>query len=161
MNLKKSLFKEVLRQTGVFVRLRSQTRDEAIEELVKAVADAGKLGAADPREVYRAVVDRENLGTTGFGLGIAAPRGRHEDLAGLVAAIGVLETGIDFKSLDRKLVDQIYLMLARPDQCEEMGQLNFISFHHYSRHESFREAARGSGKLDQILALMDEIDVGE
>ena len=77
-----------------------------------------------------------------------------------MVAIGVSELGIDFKSLDRAPVYVICLTLGRHDLNAEMLELDESSFRCFGR-ESFREPLRQAENLDQVLALIDEIDADE
>jgi mannitol/fructose-specific phosphotransferase system IIA component (Ntr-type) len=152
-----SLFKNTLRSAGVFVRLTSKIWDEAMLDMLNALADAGKLGTASVDKILSNLVKRQEEGTTAYGHGVAVPPGRHRDLPGLVAAIGLLEEGIDFKALDRCPVDLIVLVLSRPDQREEMMQLQ-DSVLSYLKRERFRESIRKAESLDEALAIMEEVD---
>jgi len=116
-------------------------------------AQAGKLLGMDERRILEAILERERLGSTGLGGGVAIP---HAKLAGLTSVMGVfmqLETPLDFDSLDGKPVDLVFLLLAP----EEAGAEHLKALARVSR--LFRDQAtlaklRGSSSSDALYALL-------
>ena len=93
MNLKKALNKQ-----AVCLHLKSNTKDEAIEELVEILDGSGVL--KDKKAVLQAVRDRERKLSTGMQNGIAIPHGKTDTVNSLVAAVGLRPEGIDFEAID-------------------------------------------------------------
>ncbi len=84
-------------------------------ELVDALARAGAFPEGASAAVLDRVLERELLGTTGIGQGIAIPHGTHLDVNSVVGTIGISRAGIDFNSLDGKPVHVVLLLIAPPD----------------------------------------------
>jgi mannitol/fructose-specific phosphotransferase system IIA component (Ntr-type) len=156
-------YREAVERTGVFVRLSARTRDEALQELVNALAAAGKLGNADPRDVCRSAVERENIGTTGFGYGLALPRARHPDIPRLVAPIGVSEAGIYFHSRDRQPVHVLFFLAVAPDTHEYRRDFLSVdlSLCRSIRPGPFIDNVIRAKSVDQFIALLGESDGDE
>ncbi len=90
--------------------LKSTTKKEALDELVRILTDGGvKLDAQKAVEV---LLQRENLGSTGIGDGVAIPHGKIGDIQELVIAFGRSQDGIDFGAIDGKPVYLFFLLLA-------------------------------------------------
>ncbi len=138
-------------------KLQSQTRDEAIAELVQALAVAGAVTNKSVPAVTKAVLAREKQATTGIGKGVALP---HAKLAGLkkpVCAIGLAPEGIDFSALDSKPVYSVILLLSSPDNPDEHLQAMEAIFRHVQR-DIFRKFLRQSQSVEAIADLMQEAD---
>lgn len=93
MNLKK-----VLSPDCVWVDLKADTKRGIIEEMVDRLVAAGKI--TDREGVLQAVFDREAKMSTGMQNGVAIPHGKTDAVTGLVAAIGLQKSGVDFDSMD-------------------------------------------------------------
>ena len=88
----------------------AKTKTEALEELVNALIKGGlKLDSAKVIEVLQ---QREKLGSTGIGDGLAIPHGKIPSLDEIVVAFGRSKKGVDFDSLDGKPVHIFFLLLA-------------------------------------------------
>ena len=74
---------------AIIPALASTNRDEVIREMVQALHAAGQFLNTDPEDIVRAVLRREQLGSTGIGRGIAIPHSRHAAVAQLVGTIGL------------------------------------------------------------------------
>lgn len=100
---------EILPTNCVFASLNAKSKKQALEEL------AGKASGASgvPKiKVFETLLERERLGTTGVGDGIAIPHGKVEGLDRLLGFFARLEDPIEFESIDDKPVDLIFLLLA-------------------------------------------------
>ncbi|HPD56976.1 MAG TPA: PTS sugar transporter subunit IIA [Smithellaceae bacterium] len=90
--------------------LQAKNKTEVLQELVKTVIDGGlKLDAAAVMEVLQ---QREKLGSTGIGDGVAIPHGKIPELEELVVAFGRSKEGISFDAIDGKPVNLFFLLLA-------------------------------------------------
>ena len=93
------------------VDLDARTKDEALAEMVEAVATSGAV--QDREALLIAVRERERILSTGIGLGIAIPHARIELVERFVVAVGRTAAGIDFESIDQKPV-HIVVLIAGP-----------------------------------------------
>ncbi len=93
--------------------MKSTTKTDAIKELVALLKRARAIAEEDP--VAEVVLEREELGTTGIGEGIAVPHGKSEAVDRLVAAFGRSEKGIDFEAIDKQPVHLLFLLVAPKD----------------------------------------------
>jgi len=93
--------------------MKSTTKKDAIRELVSLLKRAEAI--AEENFVAEVVLEREELGTTGIGEGIAVPHGKSDTVDRLVAAFGRSEKGIDFDSIDNQPVHLLFLLVAPSD----------------------------------------------
>ena len=96
------------------IPLEAKTKPDVIKELVDVLKKAGKI--EDAESVFRAVMLRENMGSTGLEKGIAVPHAKTHKVNNLVLAIGISPEGIDFDSLDGEPSRLFFLLIATPQQ---------------------------------------------
>jgi len=137
--------------------LEAATRDEAIEQLVQALADAGAVSKRTVKDAVAAVLKRENQATTGIGKGIALPHAKIRNVKKVVGAIGRSTKGIDFSALDSKPVYIVILLLSNPDDPDEHLQAMETIFKHVQQ-DIFRRFLRQSETEQAIAELIEEAD---
>lgn len=142
---------------AVVPELTATTRNEAIKELIRAMADAGALSPAQARQAAQAVLDREKQATTGIGKGVALPHAKLKGLDKPVGTIGRSAEGIDFSALDSKPVYSVILLLSSPDNPDEHLQAMEAIFKHVQR-DMFRKFLRQSQTREDIVELIQEAD---
>lgn len=97
----------------VFPRLPGTSRDEVLEELSARLALDGVV--PDPGELVARLIDRERLGCTGLGAGVAIPHCKLRDLAGVVVAVATTAAPIDFGAADGVPIEVIFLVASPAD----------------------------------------------
>ena len=100
---------DLVAQQAVIPALKVNNKKQAIQELAARAAQLTGLGE---REILEVLQQREKLGSTGIGNGIAIPHGKLPKLERLVGLFARLDRPIDFESLDGQPVDLIFLLLA-------------------------------------------------
>jgi nitrogen PTS system EIIA component len=100
---------ELLTPDSVIPRLRATSKKQALQELAKRAAEVTGL---PERAIFDVLLERERLGTTGVGNGIAIPHGKLPGLSRLYGLFARLEHPVDFDSIDEQPVDLIFLLLA-------------------------------------------------
>ena len=103
--------KRVLSKDTIIMKLKSDSKDGVIEELVDILVASGRI--KDRKAALKAVVDREKKMSTGLQNGIAIPHGKTDTIESLVASIGISPAGIPFESLDGQPA-QIILLTVSP-----------------------------------------------
>ena len=100
---------DVVAPDAVIPALKVNGKKQALQELA---ARAAQISGQNERTIYETLLQREKLGSTGVGNGIAIPHGKLPKLEKLVGLFARLERGIDFESLDGQPVDLVFLLLA-------------------------------------------------
>jgi PTS system nitrogen regulatory IIA component len=100
---------DILTEESVLVRTEKVSKSA----LLKAMSDiAAEVTGHDAATIHAALIEREELGSTGLGNGIAVPHGKLAGLGGVRAVFARLTTPIDFDALDDQPVDLVMLLLA-------------------------------------------------
>ncbi len=101
----------------------------------------------------RASRERERLGSTGFGQGVAIPHGKIEGLNRIYCLFARLSEPVDYKSIDGQPVDLVFLLLSPPDAgAEHLKALAAIS--RVTRHAPTLEKMRGARSRDALAAVL-------
>jgi PTS system nitrogen regulatory IIA component len=145
-------FTDFMTPESVVAGLRATSKKQALQELAKKAAE---ISGAEERLILEVVMERERLGTTGVGGGIAIPHGK---LAGLKRLFGVfarLEKPIDFEAIDEQPVDLIFLLLAPEgagaDHLKALARVSRLL-----RDRRVCEKLRGSDRAEALFALLSE-----
>ena len=119
------LFNQILRPDAVRVYSSVSSKKRLLHEL-GSIAES--VYGLDPTRVVDALIERENLGPTGVGHGVALPHARLEGLESVVGALVLLETPIDFNAVDRQPVDLAFALFAPEDAgVEHLKALALVS----------------------------------
>ena len=100
---------DIISKDAVLDNVQASNKRELIQILSKKIANTSKL---DERVIFDAVWERENLGSTGYGDGVAFPHARIEGLEKVSAMFARLDEAVDFDSLDGKPVDLVFLLIS-------------------------------------------------
>ncbi|MTI00006.1 PTS IIA-like nitrogen regulatory protein PtsN [Roseibium sp. RKSG952] len=100
---------DLIKGDAVFANLKVKSKKQAIQELA---AKAAEVTGLSEREIFDTLLQRERLGSTGVGHGVAIPHGKLTRLDRLVGLFAKLEHPVDFDSLDDEPVDLVFLLLA-------------------------------------------------
>src|SRR4051812_10937490 len=100
---------DFLSPDAVIPALKASSKKQALHELAVLAA---RLSGRDEREIFETLLQRERLGSTGIGEGIAIPHGKLPKLDRLFGLFARLDRPIDFESLDGEPVDMLFLLLA-------------------------------------------------
>jgi PTS system nitrogen regulatory IIA component len=100
---------DLLSPEAVISPLRANSKKQALLELSQ---HAASLTGLPERELYESLLQRERLGSTGIGDGIAIPHGRMAGIGRLVGLFARLDKPIDFEALDGQAVDIVFVLIA-------------------------------------------------
>jgi PTS system nitrogen regulatory IIA component len=143
---------DILDPRGVVPSLRAANKKQALQEIARRAAE---ISGQSERAIFDVLIERERLGTTGVGAGIAIPHGKLPGLPRLYGLFARLETPIDFESIDGQPVDLIFLLLAPggagADHLKALARVSRLL-----RDRSVCEKLRGSDNPEALYALLTE-----
>lgn len=148
---------QIVDERAVLAPLTGTDRETVIGELLDALIAAGTVPGALRAELLAKILDRERVGSTGFGKGVAVPHVKHRGIQRMSAAIGLSPRGIDFNSLDRQPVYSVFLLLSPEDRPEEHLQAMEVIFRNLGK-DTFRRFLRQSQSPAEVRALLEEVD---
>ena len=142
---------------SVEANLRVTSKKQALQELSKRAAE---ITGQHERAIFDVLMERERLGTTGVGHGIAIPHGKLASLDRLYGLFARLETPVDFQSIDEQPVDLVFLLLAPEtagaDHLKALARVSRLL-----RDTSVCEKLRGSDNSEALYVLLTQTAASE
>ncbi len=143
---------DLLSAEGVVANLKVSSKKQTLQELAQRAA---VVTGAEERAIFDVLLERERLGTTGVGNGIAIPHGKLSEIERLYGLFARLEVPVEFEAIDEQPVDLIFLLLAP----EEAGADHLKALARVSRllrDKAMCEKLRGADESDALFALLTE-----
>jgi len=148
---------EFLVPEAITVDLKATDKEGVIREIVGRLRDARALAANDCESVIKAILSREELGSTGIGRGVAVPHTRHPSVDKLVACIATSKKGVDFASLDDQPAFVFFLLISPPNQPgPHLRALDNAA--RYMRDDNFVDSLRAANSSENVISLIREMD---
>lgn len=142
---------DILKESSVISDIRGTTKEEILTELAGQLKAAGLVKDVD--SVVRVIMEREALGSTGIGDGVAIPHGKMKGSGGVLVVFGRSRQGVDFDAVDGQPVHIFFLVLAPEDSASlHLQVLSRIS--KILRDPSFRKKLL---KLPDVHSLYESI----
>jgi PTS system nitrogen regulatory IIA component len=143
---------DLLAPRSVIANLRVSNKKQALQELAKRAATA--TGVVE-RRIFEVLSERERLGTTGIGMGIAIPHGKMPEITRLFGLFARLERPIPFEAIDDQPVDLVFLLLAPANAgADHLTALARVS--RLLRDRATCNKLRGTNNPDALYALLTD-----
>ena len=143
---------DLLTPESVISKLHATSKKQALQEIARRAAEITGL---NERTIFDVLLERERLGSTGVGGGIAIPHGKLPDLTRLYGLFARLERSIEFDAIDERPVDLIFVLLAPEaagaDHLKALARVSRLL-----RDRSVCEKLRGSETPEALYALLTE-----
>lgn len=150
-------FSDFVNREAIRADLASDDKQGAIREMAQALLNAGKIASHEFESIVKAILKREELGSTGIGRGVAVPHTKHPSVERLVGTVAVSPEGVDFESLDGEKVHLLFLLISPPDRPgDHLRALENVS--RQLRDETFCKFLKQAKNPEEILLLLDEAD---
>jgi PTS system fructose-specific IIA component/PTS system nitrogen regulatory IIA component len=150
-------FADFVSREAIRADITADDKEGVIREMVQALLNAGKVAESEYESIVKAIMKREELGSTGIGRGVAVPHTKHPSIDRLVGTVAVSAEGVDFDSLDGEKVHLFFLLISPPDRPgDHLRALENVS--RQLRDESFCRFLKQAKSPEDILQLLDEAD---
>jgi len=142
---------DYLAKEFVLPELLSETKSDTLKELIAPLGV--KYPEMDTDLTVRVLLDREKLGTTGIGDGIAIPHGKLEDLEKVMVIVGRSLKGVEYDALDQKPCSIFFLVLA-PEQVAGMHLRVLAQISRLLKDETFRKSFLEADGFEELWGLL-------
>ncbi len=143
---------DMLSQEDVIPSLKAKSKKQLLQEIARI---AGEKTGLDQRDIFDVLLQRERLGSTGVGQGVAIPHGRLDSIDDIVCVFARLDDAINFDSLDDEPVDLVFLLLAPEtagaDHLKALARISRLI-----REQQTLEKLRGSREPSALYSLLTE-----
>lgn len=133
------------------------TKNEILRMLIDFLAE-NTDSVVNKEEFYKEICEREAIGSTGIGMGIAVPHARSGGVKDLVVALAVLEYPVDFNSIDGELIKVVALTGAPKDKSTEYLEL-LSNLSKVFRIKKNREALKTSNNHKELMEAVMETEI--
>ncbi|HWU26163.1 MAG TPA: PTS IIA-like nitrogen regulatory protein PtsN [Rhizomicrobium sp.] len=141
---------DLLAPDAVIASLKAQSKKQLLQELS---AHAERLTRLPERRIFETLVERERLGSTGMGQGIAIPHGRMAGLSRITGFFARLETPVAYEAVDNQPVDLVFMLLAPEtagaDHLKALARVSRLL-----RNQATCEKLRAANKPEVLYALL-------
>jgi nitrogen PTS system EIIA component len=134
---------DLLASDGIIAPLKATSKKHALQELAAIASE--RIGI-DQHEIFNTLLQRERLGSTGLGRGVAVPHVKLSGLRSIFCLFARLETPVDYESHDNEPVDLVFLLLA-PDHAGGDHLKALASISRVVREPSVLDALRGAADV--------------
>ena len=142
---------------AILVDLQATGKEEAIREMVGSLHKAGQLADGDVESVIRAILGREELGSTGIGRAWPCRTPGIRRSTRLIGTVALSRRGVDFAALDGEPVDIFFLLVSPPNQPgDHLRALENISRH--LKDERFVSFLRQAKTREDVVEVLEEAD---
>lgn len=146
---------DFLNEKAISVDLKAKNKKAAIEELTELLVKTGQI--KDKINIVKILLERESLGSTGIGQGIAIPHGKSDKIKKLVGAFGLSKQGVDFESLDGEPVFIFFLLAAPLDSAgPHLKALARIS--RLLKDRFFRDTLKNANSREEVIQIIKRED---
>ncbi|MDR3253543.1 MAG: PTS sugar transporter subunit IIA [Endomicrobium sp.] len=146
---------DFLNQSSILVDLESADKKSVIIELVEVLKDTKKAKKTD--EIINVILEREKLGSTGIGQGVAIPHGKTDVVHEQMGVLGISRKGIEFNSLDGELVHIIFLLVGPVEIAgQHLKALSRIS--RLFKDKFLRQAIRDATTAEEVVKIIQQED---
>ncbi|MCX8082672.1 MAG: PTS sugar transporter subunit IIA [bacterium] len=144
---------DFLKDDCILIGIKSRETKGAIAELLDLLKKRGYINNTD--EILESVLEREKLGSTGIGGGIAVPHTKTDQIENLVGAVGISENGVSFDALDGEPVYIIFLILA-PTKSIGLHLKALAKIARLLKDKTFRNALRKASSPVEVFNIIKE-----
>lgn len=144
----------LLSEDMVIPEILSQERDSALEEMVRYLKSKDKV--RKDKELYEKLIQREKLGSTAIGKGIAIPHCKLKEVESPLLALAVSQKGVRFEALDGKPTHLFFLVVSSPDNPGQSLQILASIAHLIRKAGSLPKRIMAAKNPRKILEIIRE-----
>ncbi len=148
--------KDFLSKDCIGLNLKEVKKKEHLTEMVEILVPIGKIMEDKVDEIIDKLMEREELGSTGIGQGIAIPHIKTEHVSTTTGALGVSEKGVDFDSLDGEPVFISFLLLT-PQGATNEHLLAISEISHFLKDKFYRDELRKVKSLKEAYKIIKKV----
>jgi len=153
---KVNVYKQIT-QDMVIPELESVTRDEVIKEMVSFLKKRNKINKE--KDLYDKLMQREKLGSTAIGDGVAIPHCKMKGIRSPIVMLGISRMGVDFHSLDRKPSHIFFLVISSPDNPSMNLQILAAIAQLVRKAKNIIKRIKGAENVNAVLEVIREEEV--
>lgn len=146
---------EIIEEDNIIPELKAKDKKGVLEELAKVISDHDP--SIDKKALVKVLVERERLGTTGIGDGVAIPHGKLKGVGYPIMSFGRSKEGLDFESIDKQPVYLFFLLIA-PDNSSGIHLQVLARIAKMLKSSTFRKRLMEIGTRKELYKAIVHVD---
>jgi len=146
---------ELLDESNIITDLNARDKKGVLEELVAAVINHEP--SIDKHTLVKVLLERERLGSTGIGDGVAIPHGKYHGISQPLVSFGRSRSGLDFESMDGQPAHLFFLLVA-PENSANVHLKVLATIARILKNSAFRKALMEAGSEEEIYRKIAQYD---
>jgi len=146
---------DVLAKEFIMPNLVSSEKRELLDEMADNISDL--VGGLDREGLLEVLLEREKLGSTGIGHGVAIPHAKIKGIESIIVSMGMSKKGVDFQSMDNKPV-HIFFLIVAPEQSSAVHLKVLSGISRLLKDAAFRNKLMKVESRDDIYNTIVEED---
>jgi PTS system nitrogen regulatory IIA component len=148
---------DFLSKKAITTDVKSAKKEDVIREMVDVLVNSGDIEKNNRNKLIDALMERESLGSTAIGQGIAIPHAKSDCVTKLVLAFGLSKKGVDFDSLDGEKV-YIFFMLVAPQDSAGPHLKALARISRLLKDKYFRDGLRACNDPAAVIKIISQED---
>jgi mannitol/fructose-specific phosphotransferase system IIA component (Ntr-type) len=154
------MFSKLIESATIIESLVASAKADVLKEMLKAGVDSGGLAVKNTATLRKKLAEREKLGSTGIGNGVAVPHVKSGAISEVCMILGRSVQGIDYQAIDGRPVHTVFLLVVPTDQAEvHLQSLRWIAS--LARNPDFRRFVLSASGEAGIRELLHEMNTSE
>lgn len=146
---------DVLKEDYIITDIKARGKRQLLEEMVSCAAS--RVDGVDAEMVLNAILEREKLGSTGIGHGVAIPHGKIKGITEIRVFFGRSRPGVDFDSMDRQPV-YLFFMIVAPENSTAAHLKILAGISHLLKNQEFRHRLTTAETAGDVYRVIVEAD---
>ncbi|MBU0755021.1 MAG: PTS sugar transporter subunit IIA [Planctomycetes bacterium] len=148
-------YTQLFKENNIIGDLQATEKKTVLEEMIETSVERGLCAKSKKKSILDALLERERLGSTGLGHGIAIPHVKIDGFQGQTCLLARSKTGVDFSAVDGEPVYIFFLLISSSiDATEHLSILQWIS--RMARHQDFTSFVKNAKDVKEILSIIKE-----
>lgn len=136
--------------------LKSKEKTQILKELYEGFSVSEEI--IDKKRCYDDIIEREKMGSTGIGKGVAIPHAKTSGVKDIILTIGISKNGVNYDSIDDKNVNLIFMFLS-PVQMSQEYLVILARLSRLIKDDMFREQLINANTKEEIFEILDSKEV--
>jgi nitrogen PTS system EIIA component len=147
---------ELFDEDNIIPELSAREKRGVLEELVEAVISRER--SIDKKTLVKVLLERERLGSTGIGDGVAIPHGKYHGISRPLISFGRSREGLDFDSMDGQPAHLFFLLVAAPEDSANIHLKVLAAIARILKNSAFRKTLMQASSREEIYARIVQYD---
>ncbi|WP_156299866.1 PTS sugar transporter subunit IIA [Streptobacillus canis] len=141
---------------GINLNLQAKNKNALLKEMFKGLENNENI--LNKEKAFEDLMEREILGTTGIGRGVAIPHAKTDAVKDIVISIGIVKDGIEYDAVDEEKVNTLFMFLSPVELSREYLTI-LAKISRFCQNEDFRKGLLTVSTKEELIDLIKNMEV--